>query len=553
MKTASLRAKTLACALLAGTAYCGLAAAPAAAQASSPIYRNLDSNGVDLVKGDFLTSFAEGSIGSGEAELALLRMLGATGSNGTRGSSQWDHIVFSIVPSGSYVDFGSRSDSFPGAQSRGASLSGSGDSYVYRAPDGTAIAFGDPSGNPAGGTTNFCDGTRPSCILVPTSITSPDGKTVNLGYEFWQLCIRSSDPDAPADCTYTPRLSGISNSYGYSVLFSYASAPGSSSSSNPPATFHQRTGAVFRNSAAGTANLASVSYSYPSTGVTDVTDTGGRVWRVTSGSTYYGVRRPGASSDTLGASLSGGIVTSVTNEGVTTGYSRSVSGSTATMTVTNALSQATIVSNLTTGRPSSVTDPLGHATGFAYDADGRLKRTTAPEGNYVEHSYDSRGNVTQTVAVPKGGSGPTVVTSASFDSTCSNPVTCNRPNSTTDARGNVTDYTYDSTHGGVLTVTSPAVGGVRPQTRYSYTLVNGEYQLTGTSQCRTTSACAGGSDEVVTTAAFDSSGNLSSTSTGNGSGTLTATSAMTYDYLGNLLTVDGPLPGTADTGRIRYN
>jgi hypothetical protein len=99
MKTTSLRARALSCALLAGTALCGLSAAPAAAQ-SSPTYRNLDSNGVDLVRGDFLTSFPEGSIGSGEAELALLRMVGATGSNGTAGSSQWDHILFNIVSSG---------------------------------------------------------------------------------------------------------------------------------------------------------------------------------------------------------------------------------------------------------------------------------------------------------------------------------------------------------------------------------------------------------------------------------------------------------------------
>ena len=37
---------------------------------------------------DFLTSFPEGSIGSGEAELVLLRMVGAIGGNGTRATSQ---------------------------------------------------------------------------------------------------------------------------------------------------------------------------------------------------------------------------------------------------------------------------------------------------------------------------------------------------------------------------------------------------------------------------------------------------------------------------------
>jgi hypothetical protein len=40
---------------------------------------------------------------------------------------------------------------------------------------------------------------------------------------------------------------------------------------------------------------------------------------------------------------------------------------------------------------------------------------------------------------------------------------------------------------------------------------------------------------------YDSNGNPTSTSAGNGAGTLTAASAMTYDGLGDLLTVDGPL------------
>jgi len=158
--------------------------------------------------------------------------------------------------------------------------------------------------------------------------------------------------------------------------------------------------------------------------------------------------------------------------------------------------------------------------------------------------------------VPKSGSGlPSIVTSASFDSTCANPVTCNQPNSTTDARGNVTDYTYDSTHGGVLAVTAPAPasGAVRPQTRYSYTLTNGEYRLTGTSTCQTGSSCTGTSDEVVTSVAYDASGNVTSASSGNGAGTLTARSDMTYDAAGNLLTVDGPLSGSADTVRMRYD
>ena len=61
-----------------------------------------------------------------------------------------------------------------------------------------------------------------------------------------------------------------------------------------------------------------------------------------------------------------------------------------------------------------------------------------------------------------------IETRASFPAVCSNPKTCNQPTSLTDANGNVTTFTYDATHGGVLTKTGPAVGGVSPMTRYYY-------------------------------------------------------------------------------------
>lgn len=45
---------------------------------------------------------------------------------------------------------------------------------------------------------------------------------------------------------------------------------------------------------------------------------------------------------------------------------------------------------------------------------------------------------------------------------------CDKPQTMTDARNNMTEFTYATAHGGVLTETGPAVNGVRPQTRYSY-------------------------------------------------------------------------------------
>jgi len=222
---------------------------------------------------------------------------------------------------------------------------------------------------------------------------------VTLEYEFWQSCILSHNPSIPNNCNYYPRLSKVSNSFGYSIAFSYASGTGSNTTgAAPPASFKQRTRADFYNSAAGTTAIASATYAYPSSNVAETTDIGGRVWTTTGSSTGLAIRRPGATSDTTTYTVSGGQVSSVVNEGVTTSYSRSVSGTTATMTVTNALSQAaTIVSDTTTGRPTSVTDPLSRVSSYQYDTNGRLTRATAPEGNYTACTCDARGNVTRSL------------------------------------------------------------------------------------------------------------------------------------------------------------
>jgi RHS repeat-associated protein len=255
-------------------------------------------------------------------------------------------------------------------------------------------------------------------------------------------------------------------------------------------------------------------------------------------------------------------VSQVVKDGVTTNYAWVDSGSTRTLTITDPLGHHKVVtSDLTIGRPASMKDELNRTTSYQYDTNGRLTRLTKPEGNSTQLTYDARGNVTQTQQVAKTGSGlADIVASASFDSTCANLVTCNQPNSTTDAKGNVTNYAYDATHGGVTSVTrpAPASGGVRPQTRASYaqvTSASGDlvYELTGVSQCQTLASCAGSADETKVTAGYDAYGNVTSLARSNGTGTLTSASGMTYDAEGDLLTVDGPLSGTADTSRTRYD
>src|SRR5690606_4335907 len=131
----------------------------------------------------------------------------------------------------------------------------------------------------------------------------------------------------------------------------------------------------------------------------------------------------------------------------------------------------------------------------------------------------------------------------------------------TDARGEVTDYTYDSTHGGVTTATLPSPGGgaPRPETRYTYESYTHNnvttWRLTETSSCSAGSApsCVGTAAETKTTMVYPSSGTASrlpvSATTAAGDASVSSTTAYTWTDAGDLETVDGPLSGSADVTR----
>jgi YD repeat-containing protein len=143
---------------------------------------------------------------------------------------------------------------------------------------------------------------------------------------------------------------------------------------------------------------------------------------------------------------------------------------------------------------------------------------TFPNGNIVEYKYDGFGFVTEQRQKAVAGSGLADIVRTNSWADCANRKLCGKPLTITDAKGNVTSFTYDASHGGVLTETSPAVGGIAPQKRYEYTqryawVSNGAggyvqattpiWVKTKEEYCRTTAAssgnCAGGAaDEVVT-------------------------------------------------------
>jgi hypothetical protein len=212
---------------------------------------------------------------------------------------------------------------------------------------------------------------------------------------------------------------------------------------------------------------------------------------------------------------------------------------------------------------------------------GEVSKVIHPEGNSEELQYDNRHNVTAFIRHAKPGSG---LADTSWTATYEQPPPgtgttecptrprkiCNKPLYEIDERSGRTDYTHDPNHGGVLTETGPAVGGIRPQTRYFYVQryawiknASGGYSpastpvwlLASKSLCKTgpasgTGCAAGASDEVVTTYDYgpDSGPNtLVLRGTVADSGGLALRTCYGYDWKGNRISETDPR-GTAGLG-----
>lgn len=242
--------------------------------------------------------------------------------------------------------------------------------------------------------------------------------------------------------------------------------------------------------------------------------------------------------------------------------------------------------------PSTIVDALGHTTTNDFCDPNilnnsppfrgclvvLLQSSTDPEGGKTKFSWDNLNqNVTQIRKIAKPGSGlPDIVTSATYD--CTYRPSCAKPTSVTDANGKVTTFTYDPLHGGILSVTRPAVAvngigtPIAPAKRYSYTLrkawisngsggytqnTDGVYLLTSEKTCRTTatnlstSSCSGGApDEVATIYDYgpDSGPNnlllRGTTVTADVGGTSTTLrTCYGYDALGNRISETKPRAG----------
>lgn len=263
---------------------------------------------------------------------------------------------------------------------------------------------------------------------------------------------------------------------------------------------------------------------------------------------------------------------------------------------------------------SSYTDSLGRVTKYeynddntAYRADNRtIKRIISPEatynqttlaltGGYSEYTYDARRNITSVSQYPKNGGAP-LVTQYHYETDCTsaNYKYCNKVEAVIDPNGKETDYTYSPVHGAVLTETGPAVFDpqapidqvngqqVHPETRYVYTQLTPYiknsagvlvastpvWRLTKTSSCRSATAtnsasCVGTALETITDFEYNSP-NLLLTKKTVRSGTANVTlpysptnlwesTTNTYDYVGDVVAVDGPRTDVDDKTYTIYD
>lgn len=560
----------------------------ASAQVTPPVRRSIDENGVDVLRGSFNIEETDVSIGGAAPHGLAYSRQGINGGWRSSAAATIDNSggVITVTVNGRSDDFDG--SSFASLQGNGASLTKSGAFYVYTTSNGDVVRFNENPGD------YYYENYQASLGFV-ADITAANGTKTSFNYFIAQYCPSGMEGwECPGGLKYAIRLVSQVNSNGYALKFSYSNNSSSIDSTIYQAWSRPANVRAINRAECNLYDVCSDSSSWPSASYANsqdgsgnvtatVTDSLSRITTYTKAAGVSGgltVTRPGSVSPNISVSYdTSGQVSAVTRDGVTNSYSYSYSGTTITTTVTDAASgQRVYVGDYITNLLTSYRDEMLRLTSYQYDSNGRVTRVTAHDNSYTAYTYDARGNVTEIRKVAKPGSGlADIVTSATFDAFCGNVKTCNKPLTTTDAKGNTTDYSYDSGHGGVVTVTQPAAtsGAVRPQVRYGYSGVQAYFKdisgavvasgtttqlLTSMSACRTTANCTGGSDEVKSTIDYgpQSSGTANNllpvgNTSGSGDGVLSATTTMTYDNIGNQITTDGPLSGSADVTRMRYD
>ncbi|HEX8532603.1 MAG TPA: RHS repeat domain-containing protein, partial [Allosphingosinicella sp.] len=600
MKTSPYRVRAFACALLATTATCGLIAQPAQAQtpgSGPPLPATVapDAAGIDLLNGRRVGVDSAISIGSPDAP-ALEFSEGGGGFDGTPiAGFRYLRGNYPYLSEEYYLGNRQEYNRALGAPlSNGAITGVEGTNPVVYDKDGSKWKFA-PTGN--------SQSDYPDYYLV--SITRADGEVLSYNYASIPLLgdIRN-------------KLRSIVSSSGFEMRFEWGAAgpakvtllnrklvhcaPLATSCSGgghnwPTIAWSQDTsGSV----SATTSGARTITYGVKQQGAAVETTNQFTTWEwhstITSGSGVtrtYTTRSDSAEESTpiyygptffrLGYCNVASRVWRVQSPAGTWNYNYTLAD--------NANTCADIVRTNPDGAQASrigstFYDELGRARTYVFRGtpgeNGRAKdiRTvssiTQPEGDKASFVYDDeygRLNLQSATLTPKPTLGaPTLTWAWSYPASCTGPqmVYCNKPSYELDAKGNRTDYTYDPVHGGVLTKTLPAgSNGVRPQIRYTYQQLSAKvlnasgqlveeapiWKLVSTSQCRTQASCQGTADEVVTSYTYNDLLLPETETVRGGDWSVSSVVRKTYDAVGNIVAVDGPLAGTGDTTRYVYD
>jgi YD repeat-containing protein len=576
-KTCSQKSNHIATLLVSSILAAGFSASAQAQTASTPavllpnIRETLDANAVDLATGTVQLPIASVSIGSGADSLQFGRdQMSTQFRDEVNGSIR---VGFGTSPT--IVSIGGVAEAFTlsgaiftSTEMNGSTLVNSGNLYTHTRSDGTVAIFDATQGGASRQNSITSYGTP-----VLTSLTLPNGSIRTYTYAQTNFLAVNGGPIGFSLSLQFSRLQSVTNNSGYHLKLKYSKDPANVLAPIDFGDFQKVAKITALNSNFDTCLTTafdctpsgarpSISITTPtvSGGATTYTDAAGNVTAVTASATSMSIRTPGKVADNIVYTLASGRVTQANISGVATSYTYADLGTERTTTRITPAGSEVFKFYIPTLQLTSYRDPLNNVTTYAYNAQRQLTRVTQPEGNYTQYTLDTRGNVTQSRLVAKTGSGvPDIVTSAVYPATCANIRTCNQPISTTDARGNVTDYNYSAVHGGVLTATAPAAvtGGIRPQTRYGYTAVGGITKLSSVAACQTTASCTGTADETKTVITYGTmaANNLQpqSVTASPGDGTNAVTVSATYTPLGDVDTVDGPLPGTGDSSRTIYD
>ncbi|MEM7781553.1 MAG: hypothetical protein AAF697_14285, partial [Pseudomonadota bacterium] len=556
-----------------------LASTPAAAQQINPLEVEQDANGVDYLSGKIRKDMPTLSIPAAPALtfenlsdfLPLLEAFAVP-------NSQTGDMSFS-VNAGSIASDSLRCLEGPGecigAKGSGSVFYGGGNAAPYYYTQGGSgkkitftIRYGDQSPSIVGA----------PYFYVATQVANPGGETLTFTYDSAQ-----SIPSQGANYIVR-RPSVVSSSYGYQLRFTYKSNVATSG------LWRFLEKAEIVKTSNPTVALASLTYSDMVNGIVTITDIDGRQYLCQycqqelngpSPSLSASMTLPGESTPSKTATAthqSDGHTLNVTTDGAN--YSYDVTDDPQFGSSYDAVDNIVItgpeqfyrrveVSNFSQAsmanlvvpprkRIDSITNSEGGVTSYEYDSSQRVTKVTYPEGNSVSVTYDMSGNITSRTATPKPGSGQTALVEEAYYNSglyCDN-VTCFRPVWVRDPKGNQTDFTWSTTHGGMLTrLDPPDESNIRRKIKNTFDSAG---RITRIETCKadlaSTEIDCGTVSSFVQQITYFGGTQLPATQTvTDGLGTAPLTTTMTYDDAGRMLSQDGPLAGSDDATYYRYD